>query len=278
MRYSQEVHKFIRANVEGISNRELVDLVNAKFGELFTESKMRSYKKNHKLKSGIGTARKAGYSVIFTPEMQNFIKDNVKGRTPEEVAEMLNKAFGTQYTVSQIRSYKQNHKLPSGLDFTFKRGHTPFNKGIKGICAPGSEKGWFKKGNKSINHRPVGSERVDVDGYTLIKTAEPNKWELKHRLIYIEKHGAIPEDHIVIFLDGDKSNLDIDNLMAISKAESAILNHQKLRFANKELTKTGVMISKVKLANSKLRKGRQDNGHNNDTRGAERTMERCKRV
>ena len=40
-------------------------------------------------------------------------------------------------------------------------------------------------------------------------------------------------------------NFDIDNLIAVSKAEMLILNNNNLRFEDKELTKVGVNIAKV---------------------------------
>ena len=47
--------------------------------------------------------------------------------------------------------------------------------GKKGICADGCERTWFKKGHIPANYRPVGSERVNADGYIEVKVADPNK-------------------------------------------------------------------------------------------------------
>jgi hypothetical protein len=63
----------------------------------------------------------------------------------------------------------------------FKPGTTPPNKGKKmspelyAKCAPTM----FKKGRPALNQRPVGSERVNVDGYIEMKIQDPNKWALK---------------------------------------------------------------------------------------------------
>ena len=51
-RYSQEVREFIVANVKGRTLDDLVELVNAKFELKVTAGAMKSYKKNHGLKSG----------------------------------------------------------------------------------------------------------------------------------------------------------------------------------------------------------------------------------
>ena len=51
--------------------------------------------------------------------------------------------------------------------------------------------------------------------------------------------------HKVIFADGNKRNFDIDNLILVSDSEALIMNANKLRYENKELTKTGALIAKV---------------------------------
>lgn len=248
MRYSQEVKAFIANNVKGTTTRELVKLVNEQFGLAFTELKMRSYKTNHGLKSGTVPGRSKGtYSKVFPVEVRQFVLDNYKGVGPKEMTTLLNERFGTSYTRSQIKSYYGNNKLNSGLKGYFEKGHTPVNKGQKG-CAPGCEKGWFKKGELPSCHRPVGSERVDVYGYTIVKVAEPNVWKFKHKLIWEQHRGEIPEKHVVTFLDGDKSHLEIENLALLSMAESLELTRSGLRSENAEFTKTGILITKVKRA------------------------------
>ncbi|HBR31935.1 MAG TPA: HNH endonuclease, partial [Clostridiales bacterium] len=95
----------------------------------------------------------------YSAEVQAFIKHNYIGTGHKEMADLLNKTFGMNYTKSQIKSYYGNHKMNSGLNGRFPKGHIPANKGKKGFHVPGSEKGWFKEGHMPINHKPVGSER-----------------------------------------------------------------------------------------------------------------------
>lgn len=261
-RYPDEVHKFIAENVKGRTTKELVELVNAKFGQLFTESKMKSYKTNHKLKSGTPCGSPAGRPTnLYPEEIRNFIEEKHTGIGPKDMAELLNKTFGTSYTQTQMKSYYGNNDINSGLTGYFYKGHTPANKGMRGYHAPGSEKGWFKKGQEPINHKPVGSERVDVDGYTLIKTEEPNVWIPKHKVIWEEKNGKVPEGHVLTFLDGDKSNITLDNLELITMAESLELTRSELRSENPEFTKTGILIVKVKTTSNKLKKRKKEANH-----------------
>jgi hypothetical protein len=121
------------------------------------------------------------------------------------------------------------------------------NKGKKGYYSPGCEKGWFNSGNTPHNYLPVGTEITDSMGYLKIKTADPNTWKFKHKLMYLENHGSIPNDHIIIFLDNDKLNIDITNLKAITKQEHMEMIRSGLRTYDSELTEVGINVAKLKV-------------------------------
>ena len=191
----------------------------------------------------------------YPNEVSNYIKENAIGVGNQELTDKVNKKFGTTYTREQIKRYKANHKISSGLTGRFERGMIPFNKGKKGIYAPGCEKGWFKKGNTPHNHKPVGSERVDCkDGYTLVKTAEPNKWELKQHVVWNEYYGDIPKGQKIVFLDGDKTNFDINNLSLVTEGELLTMNNNGLIYNDSEATKVGIMVAKVMTSRSKAKR------------------------
>lgn len=190
---------------------------------------------------------------LFTEEMRQFLINNLEGIKNAELAEMINRKFGVNLAVDQIKSYKARHHLSSGLDGRFKKGCIPHNKGKKGIIYPGSEKGWFPKGNTPKNHRPVGSERINVEGYIEIKVAEPNKWEYKHVEIWESVNGKVPKSHVVIFLDGDRLNTDISNLKLIARKELLIMNRYGLFQDDAELTETAANLAKVIDAKHKAR-------------------------
>lgn len=129
----------------------------------------------------------------YTEEMRQFISNNVKGISNAELAGLFNKRFHTNVTTSQIKAYKANHHLSSGLTGHFVKGQPSHNKGKKGIHYLGSEKGWFSRGHMPHNHKPVGSERISKDGYVEVKVAEPKKWRLKHNVIWENANGKIPK-------------------------------------------------------------------------------------
>ena len=136
-------------------------------------------------------------------------------------------------------------------DTRFKKGLTPWNKGIKTGLKPTNG---FKKGFSPWHTRELYSERLDKDGYILIKIAKPNKWVRKHRWIYEQEHGTIPENCVILFADGDKTNLNTDNLICVTRNELKVLNQCRLISSVPELTKIGLNIAKIRIKLAELRK------------------------
>lgn len=189
----------------------------------------------------------------WTEEECQFLKDNVKGITLKELTNRYNKKFNMNLTESAIANRKNKLKLRSGISGgQFEKGHIPANKGKKGYMSQEQYEKckitMFKKGNVPPNRREIGSERIDKDGYVLVKIRDGylNKnWVLKHRLIYEQIHGKIPKNHKVVFADGNKRNFDPDNLLLVSYAEELIMNQRKLFTENAEFTKAGLNVAKV---------------------------------
>lgn len=187
----------------------------------------------------------------YTEEQIDFIKGYAFGHTREDIRVHFNERFGTKLTYTQIASVMKRFGISNGIDSKFKKGQAPHNKGKK-MSKEMYEKlrpTMFQKGC-CHNARPVGTERVDRDGYVRIKVAQPNKWELKHVVVWESYYGKVPEGHIVTFLDGNNNNFDIENLALISKAENLQLNVRKLRFNDSELTKSAINVVKI---DSKIR-------------------------
>lgn len=110
-----------------------------------------------------------------------------------------------------------------GSAFRFPKGHAPWNKGKKGI-ATGGLATRFKSGAMPHNHVPIGTEVKDCDGYLKRKVAEPKTWVYVHRYEWERVHGPIPKTHSLVFKDGDKTNVSLDNLQLRTKAEMMLRN------------------------------------------------------
>jgi hypothetical protein len=181
---------------------------------------------------------------IFTPVQIEFLRNHVVGRSKRVLTDIFNEYFSLTLTVEQIARCTRNHKLPpSGLDGRFKTGNEPYNKGKKGMSSGGKET-QFKKGYKPKNYHPVGSERC-VDRYVEIKVADPSEWIPKHIVLWEEANGPIPKDCCLLFLDGNKLNISLDNLQLITRKQLARLNQNHLIFDNPELTKTGLILADI---------------------------------
>lgn len=195
----------------------------------------------------------------WTDEVIQFMIENYKGKDNIELAELLNERFNLNTNGDRVCNVKANLIRREGINLRtginrgcFKKGNVPVNKDTKGLYNVGGNRTSFKKGNIPPNKRPVGSERVNIDGYIEIKTKEPNTWELKHRVVYQEHYGEIPKGYNVIFLDGNRQNVDINNLKLVNKAENLIMNRNKLYSTDKEITNTGTIIAKLIDKTNKL--------------------------
>lgn len=188
---------------------------------------------------------------IWSTEEKEYLKQITPGHHYKEIAEFMNSKFNMEFSLDQIKNAINRYKLNTGFNGQFKKGQTSHNKGVKGKIYEGSKKTWFKKNNKPHNHRIVGSERINVYGYIEIKVKEPNKWRLKHNVIWEKHNGPVPKDFAIIFGNGNKLNLDINNLILVSRQQLAIMNNKKLIKTDANSTKTGVIIADIYIQISK---------------------------
>ena len=188
----------------------------------------------------------------WTNKEIDYLKSIEKGKTHSEIKILMVDKFKYDFSIGQLKGIIERSGIRVGTGSSFKKGHTPWNKGTKGVMK--ANKGSFKKGVMPTQFVHVGSERVNRDGYVEIKTKNPSTWELKHRYIYKKHYGEIPEDCNIIFADTNKTNFNIDNLILVSRAEMLIMNHNKLIYEDKELTKVGANIAKVLAKVSDIKK------------------------
>ena len=167
-------------------------------------------------------------SKLFTIEQEQFIKNNVFGKTSEELTKLVNQTFNLNLTIKQY--YKKSHKLKSGINTQFKKKQVPHNK------------------------KPVGYEFTSSDGYTYIKVAEPNIYQHKQIYIYEKAYGKIPKNHSVMFLDQDRTNFNLDNLMLVRNKDKLTAKNRKLVFEDRKSTETGLLIAKLinEVSNKKI--------------------------
>ncbi|WP_265498451.1 HNH endonuclease signature motif containing protein [Providencia rustigianii] len=189
----------------------------------------------------------------YTDQMRNWMFINYMLRL-DQLTECFNLTFNTERTRESINGFRKRLGLNVGRSGKFSKGNTPYNKNTKGLVKANS--GSFKKGNKPHNYQPIGTEALTKDGYIKVKIAEPAKWKLKHRLVWEKHNGSIPSGYVIKFIDDNKQNCDIANLMIISIKEHAIINRY-FSGASAEYKPTTLQLAKIKIAiNDLTRRGK----------------------
>ena len=183
------------------------------------------------------------------PEMVKFMIEYIPGHQESEIRSAFQERFGITLTEGQIGNFKHKYGVKSGTHGgRFPKGQPALNKGKK--MSPEQYKKcsgtMFRKGHRPQNHREVGSERINVDGYIEIKVEEPNKWRLKQRVMYEKYHNVkLTRNEAIVFLDGNKLNLAEDNLFCLTRAELARYNQNRIRGVDSETGLGAVLLAKL---------------------------------
>lgn len=160
-------------------------------------------------------------------------------RYPHEPSLSLAKEFGINtsrvYQKAARMGLKKTPEFLSGPDSgrtdgkrggssRFQPGHRTWNKGASFNAGGRSKETQFKKGMKPHTWQPIGAERFSKDGYLQRKAFDtgypPKDWIGVHILLWQEHHKKdLPKGHAIVFKDGDKTNIVIENLECLSRAE-----------------------------------------------------------
>ncbi|WP_396957688.1 HNH endonuclease signature motif containing protein [Nitrosomonas sp.] len=147
----------------------------------------------------------------------------------------------------QISRSEMNAKHNPGQ---FQKGLIPWNKGMRGLPSKGRmQDTQFRPGNQPANWKPVGSTRINVEGYVEIKIAEgKNKYRLLHREVWKQHHGSYPpRSHVLIFINGNRQDCDINNLKLVTRKELMAMNtvHRLPENLKKVIRLKGVLKRKI---------------------------------
>lgn len=159
----------------------------------------------------------------------------MKARYPNEntadlAADLGHPLRSTYAMASQLGLTKSDEFHATAHSSRFARGRAPWNKGLKGISTGGQSIDMrFSVGCQAASWLPVGTERKRK-GYLLRKVGDTGDktidWRPVHVLTWEEANGPVPKGKCVLFLDGDKANLKLGNLVLVSRSEIARLNKQ----------------------------------------------------
>ena len=176
---------------------------------------------------------------FWTPEEDARLRELYPDRPSKDVARMLGRSlsstsarateFGLKKSAAYLASpasgrlYGQNGKATR-----FQKGHEPANKGLRrpGFAPGRMRETQFKPGQHPKRWDPdfyvLGALRVSTEGYIEMRTSfDPGGcgWSLLHRILWEDAHGPVPRTHALVFKDGDRLNVELDNLEVITRAE-----------------------------------------------------------
>jgi hypothetical protein len=172
-------------------------------------------------------------------------------------------------TAAKLHSLRKRMKLKTGRTGQFKKGAAPWSKGKKLPFNAASAATQFKKNQVAHNYRGPGHESIDEDGYVWIVTDRPNPytgastWRVhKHRYLWEQENGPVPEGHVLKCLDSNKLNTDPSNWEPVPLAVLGRLNGGRNRkrvaydAAAPELKPTVLTLAKLEHQAREPRGGR----------------------
>jgi hypothetical protein len=156
----------------------------------------------------------------------------------------------------------------TGRTGRFDKGSTPANKGKKMPYNANCARTQFKKGQLPHNTKYLGHERVSKDGYTEISIAETNphtgferRYVLKHKYLWEQAHGPVPEGMLLKCLDGNRLNTDPSNWTLVPRGALPFMNGHRgpnYNSADPEVRPTILALAKLRhLRSAKARSTRR---------------------
>ena len=185
----------------------------------------------------LGIQRKVHKREPWTDRQLAYLRKHYADMRAEDIAKKVRHTIGSVWRTASKLGLKKSpeflaqwgHLVAStegAKANQFAKGHVSHNKG-KSIEEFMSEEGIkrssrtrFKAGHRPHNTRAVGTEVQHADGYVYIKVGE-GKPVPKHRYVWEQANGPIPDGHCVAFRDGNHGNCDLSNLYLLSRADNA---------------------------------------------------------
>ena len=131
----------------------------------------------------------------------------------------------------------------------FKADSVPHNKGKKFNVGGRSAETRFQAGHVPGNTLPIGTVVADSNVYLKQKIAHNRGrfgWRYLHHLVFEAAHGPLPAGHIVVFKDGDRRHVKLDNLACMSQAKNMHRNSiQRYPDALKKAIRAVAKLNKI---------------------------------
>lgn len=173
----------------------------------------------------------------YLREHLDFLREQYRVLDVYKLTDAFNERFGVRKTYKQIKSTLNRYRIKAPCD------------------KDGRHRGLYRNGHRAVNRCKVGRERVVRGGFVMVRTDTGDR--MKHHLKWEQYHKRpVPEDHTVIFLDGDKRNFDPENLELLSRRELLMANMLHYSHVDEELKSPVLTLAKLTARVGVLEEGR----------------------
>ena len=169
---------------------------------------------------------------FFNSMEDQFLKDNYLVMTFNDIAKIIGRSkYGVRNRIKKLGLVIPVEVLKQrSIDSHIKKGSVPPNKG-KQMPAELRDKishTWFKGG--SLPHNTKHDNDISVrmhkrcgKHYKYIRISQA-VWVPYHRYTWEQVYGAVAENHLISFKDGNTMNCNIENLECITMSENMLRN------------------------------------------------------
>ena len=129
--------------------------------------------------------------------------------------------------IRRLEAFRKRQGIGKPDSGSFKKGHTPHNKGKEAPWARTKcTKGHFKKGGRPHNAKPVGTLRVENSHgkKRMMIGIEGGRAVPYARWLWEKNKGPAPNGYVVRIVNGVWDDVRMDNLVCVSRSENARLN------------------------------------------------------
>ena len=186
--------------------RETLRQFNESFGRDLNYGQITDLKRRH------GFEQPPRGMAILSPEEQDWMREHLASAPRQEIRERFAAAFGRTLSLEQLTYIARRLRI-LGAPHPGKFMPVPMY----------SER-WMNQRNGPVLHIKVPLDPAVQSGRKNGRRRE-YEWVRKAVWVWTRNHGPVPEDHVIVQLDGDPENCDIGNLECVPRSVLTILNN-----------------------------------------------------
>lgn len=167
----------------------------------------------------------------FTKEQVEFVRENIRTMSTRKVAAAYTERFGEPLGQTQLRRLCERNGIENP-----RQANKPLPVG-------------YERWSDYYQCYVVKVRQISVKGMRPSKERRrirDSQWQLKQNYIWeLEHHRKLPKDWIVVFLDGDRTNYEPNNLYAATLEEIGYTYRTKINSEFAPVMRSALICSKL---------------------------------